>query len=128
MNSETITAHGVALGARQGRSRAWSSYQLRMGSCRLMSATISARSTAIVQPELPSRRQITDQKCPLGVVRRAGSAPSAWYQRSGRWADYRGAHGLGEASAWTAATARLLDAPQCRARDRTRAGLRDRQA
>ena len=33
MNSETITAHGVASGRRQGRSRACSAYQSRTGRC-----------------------------------------------------------------------------------------------
>src|SRR5437764_9106183 len=34
MNSETRTAHGLADPSRQGRSRAWSSYQQSKRSCR----------------------------------------------------------------------------------------------
>ena len=84
MNSETITAHGVAPGPRQGRSRAWSSYHRRIGACRsLMSA-----------PSVPAGRRMSNQNGPFGAVRQP-EALSALHHRSAAAAHYRGAHGLG---------------------------------
>ncbi len=76
MNSETITAHGVAPGPRQGRSRACSAYHRRIGACR----SLISRRSCLLDARLSnheagaSRRCTTDRRPP---------------------ADYRGAHGLG---------------------------------
>ncbi len=119
MNSETITAHGVASGRRQGRSRACSAYQSRTGRCSSAGpggwafiGTISARQAAIWQTG-PSRTARTR---------------SALQPRSAPSAHYGDEHGLGQTSAWAPAPARLLGTPKRRARRRAAARLRHQPA